>query len=74
MWSEERLVPNPGERNDVSIRPEDRLRVHFKTWSGRCNVSVKQPVFWVGLRHSASVLPIFRHPNGSFEMHSKLAF
>jgi hypothetical protein len=46
------------------------IRVHFKTWSGRCNVSVKQPVFWVGLRHSASVLPIFRHPNGSFEMHS----
>ena len=25
MWSEERLVPNPGEGNDVSIRPEDCL-------------------------------------------------
>src|SRR5215216_2346645 len=48
------------------------LRVHFKTWCGRYDVSVKPTVLWVGLLHSGSVLLSFRRANGGFEMYSKL--
>ena len=47
------------------------LRVHFKTWCGRYDVSVKPTELWVGLLHSGSVLLSFRRANGGFEMYSK---
>src|SRR5215203_7174225 len=64
--------PRPCWLTKWSIMARAMLRLHFKTWGGRYDPSVKPAVFWVSLLHSDSVLLSFRRPNGGFEMRSKL--